>query len=90
MEYDVSHLLAGLLPSQAGHIIIQNPNPASRAAVACTVVFQDLRLFYWMTARENVAAALRARGEAKREALKDAVVYLKRLGLEAFADTYPD
>lgn len=84
------HLLAGLLPLQEGNIIVQKPDPASHATIACTMLFQDLRLFYWMTARENVAAALRARGVAKREALAEAHEYLSRLGLEVFADSYPD
>jgi NitT/TauT family transport system ATP-binding protein len=83
-------LIAGLLPLQEGKIVVQQPATASKAAVACTMLFQDLRLFYWMTARENVAAALRARGIGRREALAEACFYLRRFALEDFARTYPD
>lgn len=53
------------------------------------VVFQDLFLFPHLSATENVAFPLRARGVAKSEARERAARQLERLGVSARADARP-
>ncbi len=52
------------------------------------MVFQEPRLFPWMTARENIAFGLRA-GTEKGEAGETVEKYLALVGLTGFGDAYP-
>ena len=61
--------------------------PADRRSVG--VVFQDLLLFPHLSAVENVAFGLRARGARKREAGRIATEWLERLGLSAVVSARP-
>jgi molybdate transport system ATP-binding protein len=75
--------LAGLQEHVAGRIELDHVElvdlPAERRPVG--VVFQDLRLFPHLSATENVAFPLRARGRAKADARGRSVELLDRLGL---------
>jgi molybdate transport system ATP-binding protein len=53
------------------------------------VVFQDYLLFPHLSALENVAFGLRARGVAAREAGARALSWLERLGVADYAETRP-
>lgn len=53
------------------------------------VVHQDHRLFPHLTARENVAFGLRARGTRRRDAVDQADTWLQRLDLGALGDRRP-
>jgi len=53
------------------------------------IVFQDLRLFPHLNARDNVAFAHEARGHPRREARRLAVADLERVGAAALADRLP-
>ncbi|MDR2611585.1 MAG: amino acid ABC transporter ATP-binding protein [Deltaproteobacteria bacterium] len=54
------------------------------------MIFQDFNLFDHLTARDNVAVALRrVKGWAKREAYDRAMAELDRVGLASRADLYP-
>jgi molybdate transport system ATP-binding protein len=61
--------------------------PPERRSVG--VVFQDLLLFPHLSALENVAFGLRARGARRDEAGRDARAWLERLGLAARASSLP-
>ena len=66
----------------------------SEREIACQrqkvgMVFQRFNLFGHMTAQQNVAEALLARGVAKREAAMIAMTELERVGLADRADHYP-
>lgn len=53
------------------------------------VVFQSPSLVPWLTALENVALPLEARGVEGREARETAYRYLSLVGLSGFEDSYP-
>jgi ABC-type nitrate/sulfonate/bicarbonate transport system ATPase subunit len=52
------------------------------------LMFQDHTLFPWLTVKGNIEAALRARGML-RQRRHEVAEYLRLVGLEAFANTYP-
>lgn len=66
-----------------GGVIVEGP------ALNRGIVFQDHRLLPWLTAEENVAAALIARGVPKAERLAVARRYLSLVGLAGFEAAYP-
>ncbi len=89
--------LAGLVPPEEGTIVLDGSvldRPADGIRVApedrpIGVVFQDLLLFPHLSALENVAFPLRARGVAGAEANERSHHLLRRLGVEARADARP-
>jgi molybdate transport system ATP-binding protein len=82
-------LLAGLLAGGEGHVRVDGEVwddastgrrlPAEARSVG--VVFQDYLLFPRMTARDNVAFGLRARGVDKEQSRRQAEIWLDRVGL---------
>jgi molybdate transport system ATP-binding protein len=90
--------LAGLAPIDAGVIrlgddVLDDPVagvfvPPEHRPVA--LMFQDGLLFRHLTALDNVAFGLRARGVRKAEANARARELLERLGLAAYAPAKPD
>jgi molybdate transport system ATP-binding protein len=89
--------LAGLVPLRAGRIEIDgevvtdveldiNVRPERRATA---FMFQDGLLFPHMTARDNVAFGLRARGVRKRPAGERADELLRQVGLSERASSRP-
>jgi len=89
--------IAGLLPPVEGTIVLDHLVLDDAAAGARVppeerpigVVFQDLLLFPNLTALENVAFALRARGAPRRQARERADGLLRRLGVSARAHARP-
>ena len=91
----VLHALAGLRPIESGRIelggvVLDDPPnrvfvPPERRRVG--VVFQDLALFPHLSALDNVAFGLRARG--RRDAKQEATRWLDRLGLADCAARRP-
>ncbi|HEX7306457.1 ABC transporter ATP-binding protein [Lentzea sp.] len=87
--------LAGLLPLTSGHIAVGESTwdsadafvPAEKRPIG--VVFQDYLLFAHMSALENVAFGLRARGTRRAEARAEAARWLGRVGLDGYAQTRP-
>ena len=81
--------LAGLVPLGSGRVVIdgtlvEDPSAEIRLppeARRLGVVFQEPRLFDNLTAVENVAFGLRARGMRRAEACSRASVWLERVGL---------
>ncbi|CRK57369.1 Molybdenum transport ATP-binding protein ModC (TC 3.A.1.8.1) [Alloactinosynnema sp. L-07] len=88
--------LAGLVPLTGGHIHVDDdiwdaPPDVFRSAERrpIGVVFQDYLLFAHLTALENVAFGLRARGLARHAARDQAQVWLDRVGLADHVRTKP-
>jgi NitT/TauT family transport system ATP-binding protein len=52
-------------------------------------MFQQDALLPWKTVRDNVTLGLRMRGVAAKEAAEKATEWLRRVGLEGFANRYP-
>ncbi len=53
------------------------------------MVFQSFALFPWMTAQENIEAALAPRGMSREEMRTRAQQVIKLVGLSGFGDSYP-
>ncbi len=89
--------LAGLEPIDAGRVELDGrplEDPAAGTFVSAQdrpvgVVFQDLLLFPHLSAVENVAFPLRARGLGRAEARARARAWLERLGVGARAGARP-
>ncbi|MGH9167800.1 MAG: ATP-binding cassette domain-containing protein, partial [Acidimicrobiia bacterium] len=89
--------LAGLLPPAAGRVtldgeVLDEPgrrvhHPAERRSIG--VVFQGLRLFPHLSAVENVAFPLRARGVGRGRARRQAIESMERLGVAGRAAARP-
>ncbi|MBN1826441.1 MAG: ABC transporter ATP-binding protein [Candidatus Eisenbacteria bacterium] len=89
--------LAGLIRIDAGEVllgdrILDRPTegirvPPRRRGVG--VLFQDRLLFPALTARENVAFGLRARGVSREESRREAGEWLGRFGIRGLADRKP-
>jgi molybdate transport system ATP-binding protein len=89
--------VAGLQPIDDGHVVIgdvvvENPArhirlPAAQRDVG--LVFQDHLLFPHLSARDNVAFGLRARGVKKQRARATASAWLQRVGMAELADRRP-
>ena len=93
----VFRCLAGLLPLVGGHITLGDEcldDPDADVFVVpdrrpVAVVFQDYLLFPNLTALENVAFGLRARGVPKNDARARAAAWLDRVGLADHAGHRP-
>jgi molybdate transport system ATP-binding protein len=88
--------LAGLVPLTGGHLRVGGDTwdeppgvfvPAEHRSIG--VVFQDYLLFGHLSALDNVAFGLRARGTPKAEARTRAGEWLERVGLAELAGTRP-
>lgn len=81
-------LIAGLVPLSDGRILIddQAVNGLNRH---CTMVFQQFSLFPWMSVFGNLAFALEAKGIARSEHRRRALVLLELVGLADSIDAKP-
>lgn len=93
----VLHALAGLRAIDAGHVRLDGvtlDEPTSGVFVQperrpVSLVFQDYLLFPHLSAQDNVAFGLRARGARKEQARADARRWLERFGLIDQATSRP-
>jgi molybdate transport system ATP-binding protein len=89
--------LAGLVPLDGGRVEVDGEvleDTASRVRTLperrpVGVVFQDHLLFPHLSALENVAFGLRARGEGRHQARERAAVWLERVGLSEHGGRRP-
>lgn len=82
------YALAGHLEPSGGRISIdgvrvKGPGPDR------LLVFQEPALFPWLTVRQNLVFALRARGHSRRDADARAREYVGRVHLDGFEDALP-
>jgi NitT/TauT family transport system ATP-binding protein len=82
------HIVGGFEQATAGEITL-NGRPIGAPAPDRGMMFQELSLFPWLTAIENVAWPLEMKGIAKAERRAKALEYLDLVHLSRFADLYP-
>jgi molybdate transport system ATP-binding protein len=94
----VLRVIAGLLALDEGRVAVDGQvldDPTSGAWIRTErrpigYVFQDHALFPHLSALENVAFGLRARGARRREADRQAQAWLERVGVAEYAGARPD
>jgi len=80
-------LLAGLESPTSGQLLVGS-DPILTPSAERGLVFQDPNLFPWLTVRRNMQAGLVARG-VLRQRRHEIDEFMRLVGLEAFADSYP-
>jgi ABC-type nitrate/sulfonate/bicarbonate transport system ATPase subunit len=80
-------LIAGLVSPSSGRIEVATEPSAER--LPCTLVFQDHCVFPWMTVLENVIFGLEFRPLPRAEKRRQALEFIRQVGLESFADALP-
>jgi len=81
-------IIAGFEQPTAGQIALYE-QPVTGPGSDRGMVFQDYALFPWMTVRENISFGPRQKGMAKKYVAEITDEYLRMVGLEKFADRYP-
>jgi NitT/TauT family transport system ATP-binding protein len=80
-------ILAGLIPPTSGAVrYVARPNPDRHHA---GLVFQEHGVFPWMTVLDNVAFGLEMQGVTRAERHRRARAFIERVGLAAFANSFP-
>jgi NitT/TauT family transport system ATP-binding protein len=82
------HIVAGFLHASGGQLTV-NGRSISAPGPDRGMMFQDLSLFPWLTALENVAWPLEMKGLPKSERLAKAREYLELVHLSRYGDLYP-
>ena len=82
------HIVGGFEPASGGDMRL-NGRPIGPPGPDRGMMFQDLSLFPWLTALENVAWPLDMKGLPKEERLAKAREYLDMVHLSRYADLYP-
>src|ERR1700738_4947524 len=82
------HILGGFEPISGGEVQL-NGRPIGAPGPDRGMMFQELSLFPWLTAIENVAWPLEMKGLGKRERLAKAGEYLDLVHLSRYGDLYP-
>jgi NitT/TauT family transport system ATP-binding protein len=82
-------LVAGLNQATAGRIT-QGDRPITGPSAARGMVFQSYTLFPWLTVRRNVEFGLELKRMPAAERHRIADGFISQVGLEGFADAYPE
>ena len=82
-------ILAGLESASAGEGLLDG-KPVSGPGPDRGMVFQGYTLFPWLTVKKNVMFGLRSQGMGYASAESEALQWIDLVGLEKFADSYPD
>src|SRR5215212_4836489 len=82
------HIVGGFEPASGGEILLSG-RPIGPPSPDRGMMFQDLSLFPWLTALENVSWPLEMRGLGRSERIAKARDYLDLVHLSRYADFYP-
>jgi len=82
-------ILAGLEEPSAGEVLLEG-QPVSEPGSDRGMVFQGYTLFPWLTVKKNVMFGPQVNGQSREEAEREALQWLQLIGLEKFADCYPN
>lgn len=78
-------IIAGLFAPWSGEVIVS----ADPQHLPCTILFQQLNLFYWATGAGQIETVLRVRGISRREAPRLAAELLDQVGLPGLGSRFP-
>jgi NitT/TauT family transport system ATP-binding protein len=81
-------ILAGLEQHTSGDVLLLG-QPVNGPGRDRGMVFQGYTLFPWLTVKKNVMFGLEVNGAGKLESEREAMQWLELIGLEKFADAYP-
>ena len=81
-------LIAGLERDYRGEILV-NSRPVVGPSLDRGIVFQDHRLFPWLTVEDNIGIAFEARRISEKEKRELIAEYIALVGLNAFERAYP-
>ena len=82
-------IAAGLQDASAGEVLVDG-HPVQGPGRDRGVVFQSYTLFPWLNAQENIEFALRGESLSASERSEQSMEHLQLVGLEDFADKYPN
>lgn len=82
-------MLAGLVPSTSGEILVDGAPVRQPAPEKISIMFQDATLLPWKRVSENVEFPLQIRGMKPTERRQRAAAMLSLVGLSDFAERYP-
>ncbi|MBI5167177.1 MAG: ABC transporter ATP-binding protein [candidate division NC10 bacterium] len=82
-------ILAGIEDYQEGEVYFEGNRIFSNSDWRRSVIYQDIRLFPWMTARENIYFALENKDLGRKEAREVAERWMRVMEIDGFADNYP-
>src|ERR1700687_4329079 len=82
------YALAGHFVPSAGHIAIDG-HPVDGPSPQRLLMFQEPALFPWLTVKQNLKFALRAKGLSRAECERLALEYISLVHLEGFAEALP-
>ncbi len=81
------HLIAGLHPQTSGSIQVDD-KPVDGPGTDRILIFQELGLFPWLTAADNVEFGMKMKGLPKAERKERIDYYLRLVHLSQFKDSY--
>ena len=82
-------ILAGLDEPTSGQALL-NGNPIDGPSPDRGMVFQGYTLFPWLTVKQNVMFGLSVSGHGGAEAESDALQWIELVGLDRFANAFPN
>jgi NitT/TauT family transport system ATP-binding protein len=82
-------ILAGLEEPSSGEVLLED-KPVTEPGSDRGMVFQGYTLFPWLTVKKNVMFGPRVNGYSNDVAEREARQWLQLIGLEKFADSYPN
>lgn len=82
-------ILAGLESASGGEVLLDG-KPVTGPGPDRGMVFQGYTLFPWLTVKKNVMFGLRSQGMSTGTAESEALQWIDLVGLEKFAESYPD
>jgi len=84
----ILRVLAGLIIPRHGQVELRG-KPLQGLNPEVAMVFQSFALYPWMTARQNIEAAIAPQGLTREASKARADQVIKLVGLGGFADSYP-
>lgn len=82
-------ILAGLETATSGQVMLDG-SAVSAPGPDRGMVFQGYTLFPWLSVKKNVMFGLTAQGHSKATAESEAMQWIELVGLNKFANSYPD